>query len=216
MYKGVIFDLDGTILDTIEDLGNCVNQVLEMHGFKTHSICDYKQKVGHGFKDLITVSSPKGTSEELIELMLNEFKEIYSYRYMECTKPYDGIPDLLRTLLDNNIKIAVNSNKGDYYCKELVKNKFIGIQFIDCIGERINCPKKPDPSAVYEILEKMQLNTADVVFVGDSAVDIKTAKNANIDSIFVSWGFKRIKDIIEYKPTTMVDTVEQLKNKILD
>lgn len=194
-YKGIIFDLDGTLLDTLTDLSNSVNQVLKANDFPTHSKDDYRQLIGKGFKDLITRSMPDNINEECVEKGLTQFLEIYDQDYMKETKPYDGIMELLINLQNLGIKLAVNSNKRNDYTNELIKNNFSNIHFIECFGERKEVPKKPDPTSAFELRNLMDLKSEEILYIGDSKTDIQTAKNANMDSIGVLWGFRGLKEL---------------------
>lgn len=194
-YKGIIFDLDGTLLDTLTDLSNSVNQVLKVNDFPTHSKDDYRQLIGKGFKDLITRSMPDNINEECIEKGLTKFLEIYDQDYMKETKPYDGIMELLIDLQSLDIKLAVNSNKRNDYTNELIKKNFPEIHFIECFGERKDVPKKPDPTSAFELRNLMDLKSEEILYIGDSKTDIQTAKNANMDSIGVLWGFRDLKEL---------------------
>ena len=189
-YKGVIFDLDGTILDTISDLGNSVNNTLEKYGQPLHSYEEYKKKIGWGFRDLIKRSFPGMTEEIILDQALKDFLEIYDSSYMNDTKPYDGIHEVLKTLLANNIKIGVNSNKRNDYTNKLVEKFFSDIDFFGVFGERSNIPKKPAPDSALEIAELMDLSPAEILYIGDSKTDILTGHNAGMASAGVLWGFR--------------------------
>ena len=189
-YKGVIFDLDGTILDTIHDLGNSVNSTLEKYGQPIHPYEEYKKKIGRGFKDLIKRSFPEMTEEIILEQALKDFLEIYDRSYMNDTRPYDGIYEVLKVLLVNNIKIGVNSNKRDDYTNKLVEKFFSDIDFFGIFGERNNIPKKPAPDSALEIAGLMNLNPDEILYIGDSKTDILTGHNAGMRSAGVLWGFR--------------------------
>ncbi len=194
-YEGIIFDLDGTLLDTLTDLGGSVNEVLADFNFPTHEIESYKQKIGRGFKDLIKRSMPDGTSESIIEEGLKLFLNYYDKNYLKTTIPYPGITNLLESL-NNKIIMAVNSNKRDDYTKNLISIHFPNISFIECIGERSGFPKKPDPTSGLQIIEKMNLDLSKIVYIGDSNTDMKTAINLGIDSIGCIWGFREKDELI--------------------
>ena len=196
-YKGVIFDLDGTILDTISDLGNSVNNTLEKYGQPLHSYEEYKKKIGRGFRDLIKRSFPGMTEEIILDQALKDFLEIYDRSYMNDTKPYDGIHEVLKTLLANNIKIGVNSNKRDDYTNKLVGKFFSDIDFFGVFGERSNIPKKPAPDSALEIAELMDLSPAEILYIGDSKTDILTGHNAGMASAGVLWGFRNKEEFEE-------------------
>lgn len=205
-YKGIIFDLDGTLLDTLSDLSNSVNQVLENYEYPTHAKEVYKKKIGKGFKDLISKSMPESANEQQKEAGLAEFLKIYDRDYMKETKPYDGIVDMLHTLQDNQIKIAVNSNKRSDYTNALVKKNFSDIVFVECFGERQDVPKKPDPTSAMELRNLMNLKSNEILYIGDSKTDIQTASNANMDSIGVLWGFRDEEELQSHGATYIAKT----------
>ncbi|MFV0381521.1 MAG: HAD family hydrolase [Breznakia sp.] len=209
-YKGIIFDLDGTLLDTLTDLSNSVNQVLRGNDFPAHSKDDYRQLIGKGFKDLITRSMPDNVNEECVEKGLTQFLEIYNRDYLKETKSYDRIMELLINLQNLDIKLAVNSNKRNDYTNELIKKNFPNIHFIECFGERKDVPKKPDPTSAFELRNLMNLKSEKIIYIGDSKTDIQTAKNANMDSIGVLWGFRDLKELQENGATYIVKTPEEI------
>lgn len=209
-YKGIIFDLDGTLLDTLTDLSNSVNDVLLANDFPTHSKDDYRKLIGKGFRDLITRSMPDNINEECIEKGLTQFLEIYDRDYMKETKPYDGIMELLINLQNLGIKLAVNSNKRNDYTNELIKKNFPDIHFIECFGERNDVPKKPDPTSAFELRNLMDLKSEEILYIGDSKTDIQTAKNANMDSIGVLWGFRDLKELLANGATYIVKAPEDI------
>ena len=205
-YKGVIFDLDGTILNTIYDLGNSVNETLKKYGQPLHSHEEYKKKIGNGFKDLIKRSFPEKTEEIILEQALKDFLLIYDKSYMNETKPYDGICTVLKDLMQNGIKIGVNSNKRDDYTNKLVKKFFSDIDFFGVFGERKNIEKKPAPDSALAIADIMNLNPEEIIYIGDSKTDILTGHNAGMDSAGVLWGFREKKEFLDNKADYIIST----------
>lgn len=190
-YHGVIFDLDGTLLNTINDLGSSVNDVLKYYGLPEHSIEEYMKMVGNGMKRLLLSSLPPEQTERIdIEQAFDMFQKIYAEKYMEHTVPYDGIPELVEWLYHSGIKLAVNSNKRDDYTKSLIDKYFTHIPFVQVLGERPGIPRKPDPSAALEIAAEMGESPEKLLYIGDSEVDIETGKNAGMDTVGVIWGFR--------------------------
>lgn len=189
-YKGIIFDLDGTLLNTIEDIGDSMNEVLRKFNLSTYSYDEYKRKVGEGFKKLTIRSFPLGTDENTIDIALKMLIETYGKKYLNKTKPYDGIHELLELLDKRNVKLAVNSNKRNEYTKNLIYKFFDDIPFVKIYGEREGIKIKPDPTSALEIAECMGLSPDEILFIGDSKTDILTAKNAHMDSVGVLWGFR--------------------------
>ena len=188
-YKMVIFDMDGTILDTLEDLKNCINYALEVSGFPTRTTDEVRMFVGNGLWKLVERAVPAGTSEEEKEHVFKELTSYYKDHCTDNTKAYAGILELLRSLRDQSYMTAVVSNKADFAVQELVRDYFDGL-FDYAVGEREDVRKKPAPDAVNAILNKYGLNPSDAIYVGDSDVDIETAKNAHMDCISVLWGFR--------------------------
>ncbi|WFA10169.1 HAD family hydrolase [Tissierella sp. Yu-01] len=194
-YKGIIFDLDGTLLNTIEDISDSVNMALMEFEFPTHTYEEYKLKLGNGFRVLIEKSVPQGSDKDTIDKVLNLFTKIYKDNYHKKTKPYSGIIELLKMLDKKGYKLAINSNKRDDYTNSLSSKIFSQIPFVAVFGERREIPKKPNPTSTLEIIELMGLNNREVLFVGDSDTDILTANNAKVDSIGVTWGFRTYEEL---------------------
>ena len=188
-YKGIIFDLDGTLLNTIADLGNSVNCILQQYGYPLHTEEKYKTYVGDGMRKLLERSLPQGASVDFEE-MFCAFLQTYDLAYMQETKPYEGIEHLLAYLAKREIKLAVNSNKKDKYTKKLIQKFFGEIPFVEVIGEREGRDKKPSPEAALEIAEAMALPVRDILYIGDSETDIYTGKNAGMRAGGVNWGFR--------------------------
>ncbi|MBE5952381.1 MAG: HAD family hydrolase [Lachnospiraceae bacterium] len=188
-YRLMIFDLDGTLLNTLEDLTDSVNYVLWKHGFKERTLEEVRGFIGNGIHKLIERSVPEGTAPFLTEECYKDFVPHYKVHCAEKTRPYDGIPELLQRLKEAGVKIAVVSNKADYAVKELCAKYFPGI-FDEVVGERVGIHRKPSPDAVNEVIRLLGATKEETVYVGDSDVDVQTAENAGIDGIFVAWGFK--------------------------
>lgn len=189
--KGIIFDLDGTLLDTVEDLAFSVNKALKAHGYKTHETNMYYQFVGNGIKKMIQ----RASGEENIDDLLETFLSVYDKHFMDNTKPYEGIVELLEYCDSNNIKIGVCTNKKESYLFPMIKNYFKDITFIECVGDRFDGLHKPNPTYAIEIANAMNLKPEDIIFVGDSNVDMETAINANMTPIGVSWGFRSVEEL---------------------
>lgn len=187
MYKAVIFDLDGTLLDTLTDLYLSVNYALEKHNMPCRTIDEVKAFVGNGVKKLIERAVEEGTDAKKTEQVLESFKEHYAIHSKDNTAPYPGIGKLLCDLESAGIKTGVVSNKLDSATKALCREYF-GIT--TAIGDSSNRRKKPAPDSVLEVLALLGVEVGDAVYVGDSEVDIETARNCNMDCITVTWGFR--------------------------
>lgn len=216
MIKGIIFDLDGTLINTIADIGGSVNSVLEDYGYPTHTMEEYKKMVGHGFMKLIQSAMPSGLSEEEYEEALVKFTYYYDQLYMDSTHPYDGIIEMLKELQARGIKLGVNSNKRNDYANSLVNTLFKDIEFTKVIGSRKDIPNKPDPTSALEIIEVMNLSKDEVMYIGDGETDIKTGIAAGIKTIGVSWGFKGVEVLKNAGAKTIIDEPCEVLNHLND
>lgn len=208
MFKGIIFDLDGTLLDTRNDMGNSVNYVLQQRGLKTHSLEKYNQFVGNGIPKLIERSFPKGYDD--LESAFDDFMVYYGNHCTDYTLHYEGIVSLLKILNALNIPIAISTNKVQSLTDTMVAHYFKDIQFVDVIGDRLDGLNKPNAHYPNLILDKMNLNHDEVLFVGDSNVDIQTAKNANLTSVGIAWGFRGEVELIESGADYIAQTAEDI------
>ena len=207
MKKLAIFDLDGTLLNTIEDLGYAANHALQAHGYPTLSIASYPFFVGNGVRRLIERVLPEDArTEATIDRLLITFKEYYNDHNTDYTKPYEGIPELLSLLSSRGVAIAVASNKYQAATEKLISHFFPTLSFIAVEGQKEGVPVKPDPSIVFEILAKAKTPKADTIYIGDSGVDMETARRACVDSVGVTWGFRPEKELVENHADTIVNS----------
>lgn len=208
MNKYIIFDLDGTILNTLRDLTNSVNFALKSFDFPERSIEEINGFVGNGIKKLVQLSVPDNTTEEITDKVYNVFNLHYSKHLNDFTKPYDGVKDLLLNLKNNGKKLAVVSNKPHLAVVELCDIHFKGY-FEVVTGKQDKFKKKPSPDAVYYVMSEMNADKNCTVFIGDSEVDIKTAQNADIPCVSVSWGFRSAEQLKNAGANTIIsDTVD--------
>lgn len=215
MKKLAIFDLDGTLLNTIEDLGHAANHALQAHGYPTHSIASYPFFVGNGVRRLIERVLPEDArTEATIDRMLVTFKEYYNDHNTDFTKPYEGIPELLCHLSSRGVAIAVASNKYQAATGKLISHFFPNLHFVAVEGQKEGVPVKPDPSIVFEILAKAKTPKADTIYIGDSGVDMETARRACVDSIGVTWGFRPEKELVENHADTIVNRPDDIAKLI--
>ncbi len=189
-YKGIIFDLDGTLLDTINDIADSMNRALEKSGYPSFINEEYKIKIGNGFRILVERCLPLGIDEATISKVHKSFVEDYNNNYMNNTLPYDGILEILKLLESKGIKLGINSNKRDDFVQKMVSKYFGDIDFVRVIGALKEIPNKPDPYSANEIAKSMNLDVSEILYIGDSDTDIYTAKNAGIDGAGVLWGFR--------------------------
>ena len=209
--KLVIFDLDGTLLDTLDDLSAAVNHAMEQQGFPRHTRDEYRMMVGHGARNLMSQALPSehAHDEALIDTVLADFRAYYNTHIDVFTKPFPRIQELITELHRNNIKLAVASNKFQEGTEHLIKEFFPDIPFVAILGNRPGFPLKPDPEIVGEILRKAGITQADAVMIGDSDTDMETALNGNITGIAVGWGYR---DMKHTPGLTVAETAEELQN----
>lgn len=189
MYKLAVFDMDGTILDTLEDLKDSTNFALEKCGYPVRTYDEVRRFVGNGIRKLIERAVPEGLTTEQIDRVHEVFTEHYKVHCADKTEAYDGIKPLLEKLRASGVKTAVVSNKADYGVQELCKEYFDGL-FDYAVGEREGIRRKPAPDAVNEALRVLGMSKSEAVYIGDSDVDFETAKNAELPCISVLWGFR--------------------------
>lgn len=209
MVKAVIFDLDGTLLNTLADLAASTNYALDHYGYPQRTIDEVRRFVGNGVAKLIERAVPAGTSEEDTQRVLSCFKRHYLEHSLDTTVPYDGIMDMLSALKKKGIATAIVSNKLDAGVRELHEHFFKGL--VDtAVGESSERRAKPAPDMVNEAMRRLGIDTESAVYVGDSEVDIMTARNAGMRCISVSWGFKTREFLVENGATSIADTAQEL------
>lgn len=208
-YKTYVFDLDGTLLNTINDLAASVNFALKEYGMPQHTIDEVRNFVGNGVKKLMERAVPDGLDNPLFEDAYATFKKHYLEHGLDTTKPYPGIVDLLRELKKRGKNIAVVSNKFYDATGELVRH-FFGEYIKVAIGERENIRKKPAPDTVLEAFRLLGVDKEEAVYIGDSDVDVNTAKNVGIPCFSVLWGFRDKEFLIENGATTFVETPQEI------
>lgn len=208
--KAIIFDLDGTLIDSLKDIAISANLVLKEFNLPIHNLVEYKNFVGGGASVLVNNCVPKNSSEELKAKVLNRFKEIYDQEHHLNTKPYDGIYEVLEQLTKENIKIGILSNKPHYFTCKYVEEFFSDYNFLEVHGQKENIPKKPDPRVALEIAEAFNIQPKDIFFVGDSDVDIKTAINSKMIPVGVKWGFRGPKELIDNGAKYIVNTPKEI------
>ncbi|PJJ08275.1 phosphoglycolate phosphatase [Flavobacterium sp. 1] len=195
-FKGVIFDLDGTLVNSLEDIADAMNSVLQNLNYPTHSYETYQYFIGSGLRNLVSKSLPETNNDEkhidsCYQLMIEE----YSNNCTRKTKAYDGIIELLDQLISNNIKLSVFSNKSDELTKKITADLFPGY-FDNIVGLSVEALKKPNPSEAIEISKRQGFKTEEIIFVGDSGIDMQTAANANMLAVGVLWGYRPEEELI--------------------
>lgn len=211
MYQAVIFDLDGTLLYTLEDLKDGVNHVMRNWNYPERTLDEVRRFVGNGIHKLIERAVPEGLEDEKVEQVFEEFKTYYTAHCEIKTRPYDGIMELLAQLKEKGIKLAIVSNKNDAAVKELARDYFADyIEKEVAIGEREGIRKKPAPDSVFEAMRILGVDKKDTVYVGDSDVDRATAKNAGLDCISVTWGFRDEALLKSLEPEYLIAEPEEI------
>lgn len=219
MIKAVIFDLDGTLIDTLQDLSNSINLAMKNRGYDiSYNKEETKNLIGSGTKVLCKRALSKySASDEDIEEVYKEFSKQYRLHQLDNTKPYNGVKEGLLALKRLGCKIAVLSNKVEENTKYII-NSLLGESLFDIVrGQRINVPLKPDPTSLNDIIEELFVKKEEVLYVGDSDTDMKTADNLGVKKVAVTWGFRDISLLLQYKPDYVLkqfsDIVEIVKNK---
>ena len=197
MKKTVIFDLDGTLLDSIEDIASSMNKVLESLQLPTHKIEDYKHFVGGGV-DILVENALSNQSKEIKDEVTKRFKIEYDGKLHSKTLPYDGIYELLDELKKLDINLAVLSNKPHEFTVSYVNHFFKNYNFKEIHGQKKDVPKKPDPKAALDIVKCLDSSCENTYFVGDTKIDMQTAKSANMTAIGVLWGFRDEKELRDF------------------
>lgn len=211
MKRLVIFDLDGTLLDTIKDLAESTNYALRQCGYPVHEIEEYRYFVGNGIDKLFERALPlDARNPDALFRMRTSFLSYYDAHNTVNTKPYAGIADLLSRLQEKGIAVAVVSNKYHAATVKLIAAYFPDIRFVSVLGQRDGIARKPSPDAVNEVLSKSGVGCGDTLYVGDSSVDMETARNAGIESVGVTWGFRPEEELRKSGANHIVHTAEQL------
>ena len=215
-YEAVLFDLDGTLIDTVDDIGDAANRVLSNRGFPIHPISTYYQFIGEGVKVLFTRALPQEKrNEDLINTCLKEFVEDYRRNYDVKSQPYDGISEMLNALNVLGLKLAILSNKPDPLTKDCVTSLLSNWDFDVVFGQRDSVPRKPNPQAALEIAEKLSISPSNFLYLGDTAIDMKTAVSAGMFPVGAAWGFRPLKELKENgarviigKPIQLLDLIK--------
>ena len=208
-YQAVIFDMDGTLLNTLEDLRAALNYALERCGYPTRSLREVRAFVGNGIRRLIERGVPEGTDAAACDRVQAVFMPYYSAHCADRTRPYPGVTELLRRLRAAGVRTAVVSNKADAAVQALVRQYFDGL-FDAAVGERTGVRKKPAPDMTRAALEALGCGPEQAVYVGDSEVDLETAQNAGLPPVLVSWGFRDSAFLWERGAEVIVDSAEAL------
>lgn len=211
MKKLVIFDLDGTLINSIKDLAVSTNFALQQLNYPIHPTEDYNLMVGNGINKLFERALPQGEKTEENTLKMREiFLKHYDEHIADYTQPYLGISELLEKLQSHKMLLAVASNKYQQGTEKLVRRLFPSIPFIATLGQRKEVPSKPDPTILMEIIEKAGVSPKETLMIGDSGVDMQTANNANVDACGVLWGFRSLEELKQFHPKYIVNKPQEI------
>lgn len=212
--KAAIFDLDGTLFYSLPDIANSINKVLEAHNYPTHPHSEIEKMIGNGFRKLVERALPNKESQDykLVDKLDIIARDIYKENLCIDSKIYDGIDKLLDFLTEKGISININTNKPHNLVQPIVDHYFNKWDIKYAFGQRENLPIKPDPSTALEITANLGLKPEDVIFIGDSYVDINTAKNAGMTSVAVTWGYATVESLKEAKPDNLVESPTDIFN----
>ena len=212
-YKAILFDLDGTLLDTLEDLGNAANRVLDKYGFPTHTMADYRYFVGDGVVTLMNRALPEDKrNNDTIQICVKTFREEYGKSWNVKTRPYDGVPEMLDALVTHGLKMAVLSNKPDEFTKLCVTEFLPKWAFDIVLGQRNSLPLKPDPASALEIAKCLDVPPSHFIYLGDTAIDMKTAVAADMFPVGALWGFRTGKELLESGARAVIKRPQEILN----
>lgn len=210
-YKAVLFDLDGTLLDTLGDIGGTLNHVLAAHGYPLRTMDEYRTFVGNGARVLTKLALPEGTPEDQVDRIFREYRDYYRDHPCAVTVPYGGMPELVEELRRAGVPAAVVSNKPDPTARKLIDRFFPGVLTVGDDGVH---PRKPAPDNVLRALEQLGVSPAEALYVGDSEVDAATARNAGMDAAIVGWGYRDRDFLLAHGVGEIVGTPAELWKKI--
>ena len=208
MIKAVIFDLDGTLTDTLADIANAMNRALRIHNLPDFEVDDYRKMIGGGLRTL--TSRAVRDRQDMLETVMDTYQPYYAAHAMDATHPFDGVHDMLRTLAARGVALCVFSNKPHDDCVNVVKCFFPDIPFAYVLGQKPNMPTKPDPAGAFVCAQAVGVQPDECLYVGDMHVDINTARNAGMHSVGVTWGFGTRESLVEVSAEHLIDTPDQL------
>ncbi|MEG0894949.1 MAG: HAD-IA family hydrolase [Oscillospiraceae bacterium] len=211
--KAVLFDLDGTLIYTLQDLADCTNHILKNHNFPSCTVKQVEGYVGNGIKKLIERAVPKGTSDNIIDICYEEMLIYYNKHSLDKTKPYDGILGFIDTLKNSGLKLAVITNKAEDSAEKIVHH-FFGDKFDLIVGDNKKDKLKPAPDNVYRAVKHFGLSLEEVMYVGDSFVDVETGFNSKVDMATVLWGYNDKETLLKHNAINLVATTKELEEYI--
>ncbi|MDO6737485.1 HAD family hydrolase [Wenyingzhuangia sp. 2_MG-2023] len=216
-FKAVIFDLDGTLVNSIEDIASSMNVVLKKNEFPTHDLETYERFIGYGIRNLVFKAVPETHKEdEFVDIYFKEMLQVYRDNCVQKTALYSGVPEMLNALVSLNIPMAVFSNKAEELTKKVVQYVVSEWKFTDVVGLTTEVLKKPNPNKAIQIAESLGISTREILFVGDSEVDMQTAIGAGMQAVGVVWGFRSQEQLeksgatyILQQPLDLIDIIKK-------
>lgn len=213
MIKLAIFDLDGTLLNTIGDLAASCDAVMQLNGLPQHTTDEYRQMVGRGILRLVEAAIPESLrSPEYVEKVRRDFVAYYLDHIDLHTYPYEGVEDLIKALVERGVKIAVASNKFQAGTERLIRSFFPDVEFVAVLGQRVDVPLKPDPQIDLEIMAVAGVEPSETIHIGDSGVDMQTAHAAGVRAVGVTWGFRSREELAENQADVIADIPQEILN----
>ena len=210
-FKAVLFDLDGTLLDTLKDIGSAANRILAGKGFPIHELNAYRYFVGNGAAMLINRALPEeNRNDDVIRACLTEFLEDYGRNWNVKTRPYEGVPEMLDALNERGLRMAILSNKPHEFTKQCATELLSNWNFDVVIGQRDGTPPKPDPAGALEVAKRLNIPPADFLYIGDSGVDMKTAVASGMFPVGVLWGFRSMEELKDNGSLALVDRPSEI------
>ncbi len=211
IYEAVVFDMDGTLLNTLTDIGKATNRVLAARNYPTHPLKDYQYFVGAGIVRLMKCVLPEeAQTETMIKECIEEFTLDYKNSWQENTKPYDGVVEMLNALSKLGLRLAILSNKPHDLTQFSVKEMLADWPFEMVLGQRDHIPRKPDPAGALEIAKKMDIPSAHILYLGDTGIDMETAVNAGMFPIGVLWGFRPREELLQAGAKVLIESPLEL------
>ena len=208
-YDTVIFDLDGTLLNTLEDLADAVNAVMRAHAYPERTLDEVRRFVGNGIRRLMEQAVPEDVEGDLFEQVFEEFRSYYTEHCQIKTRAYEGVMELLKMLAERDYVMAIVSNKNHAAVCEL--NEIYFKEFISvAIGQKDGIRKKPAPDTVWQALKELGKESSSAIYVGDSEVDFMTAENSGMDCVLVTWGFRTEEELVDCTPKAWIQSPEEL------
>ena len=213
-YQLIIFDMDGTVLDTLDDLMNSLNHALSCHHLPLRTREEVRSMIGNGIRRLVELGVPEGSSADLVDQVFTDFVPHYEQHCLDLTKPYEGILPLLKQLKSEGYLLAVVSNKADYAVQAL-SQKYFSDLFDVAVGERPDIRKKPAPDSVNQVIKQLAADHEHTLYVGDSEVDIATCHNAHLDLILVDWGFRNREQLFKMGGKVIISRPDELNHYLM-